>query len=450
MSILSIPHVSESAPVGLAAEPAWSALKSAVEALRDLQSPDGAIDATVHDPVGAAALVDAVVTAIEQLAPALPHDADYLRAVVGDLRRWVGSGFAVPDFLDSLLAFRPELARVDGLEHLVVLPMYTQNGNPDRNLEAVLLRVVWPSWVAEIEAERYANPMFVPVAFVDFTSGYDTHSAVLFPETVAVREVPVFTWGAIFCDREAARFRRVVGAAVDALRLELPADAELLLADQELAAETFVLWDLVHDRAHSRGDLPFDPFMIKQRMPFWLYALEELRCDLTAFRAAVELERAGVARARLVQYAVVFDRAIRFPLSGTRVRNYDGLGGQLLFAYLRQNGALAWTDNRLTVDWERLPEVVLALLGEIEALYWRSIDRPKVAHWLAAYDLVRTYVEPHPASTWAQGPQALPWDGAPKELVDAVRPDEFPLSMFFETLHRKIGAVIESTRGIRA
>jgi hypothetical protein len=28
-----------------------------------------------------------------------------------------------------------------------------------------------------------------------------------------------------------------------------------------------------------RGDLPFDPFMIKQRMPFFLYSLEELRCD---------------------------------------------------------------------------------------------------------------------------------------------------------------------------
>ncbi|MGW6302706.1 DUF6421 family protein [Peribacillus butanolivorans] len=26
---------------------------------------------------------------------------------------------------------------------------------------------------------------------------------------------------------------------------------------------------MVHDRTHSHGDLPFDPFMIKQRQPFW-------------------------------------------------------------------------------------------------------------------------------------------------------------------------------------
>ena len=88
--------------------------------------------------------------------------------------------------------------------------------------------------------------------------------------------------------------------------------------------------------------------------------------------------------------------------------------------------------------------MVLALLAEIEELYWRSIDRPKVAHWLAAYDLVRTYVEPHPASTWAQGLHALPWTGAPKELTDAVLPDEFPLSMFFETFQQEgsIGAAM--------
>ena len=87
------------------------------------------------------------------------------------------------------------------------------------------------------------------------------------------------------------------------------------------------------------GDLPFDPFMIKQRMPFFLYSLEELRCDLTAFAEAVALERhGGHPLARFVQYAVLFDRLFRFAdhrLPGT---NYDGLGGQLLFAWLHQHG----------------------------------------------------------------------------------------------------------------
>ena len=74
-----------------------------------------------------------------------------------------------------------------------------------------------------------------------------------------------------------------------------------------------MLWDLVHDRTHMRGDLPFDPFMIRQRSPYWMYSLEELRCDLTAFAAAVELEREGFAFARHAQYAILFDRLFRFP-----------------------------------------------------------------------------------------------------------------------------------------
>ena len=98
---------------------------------------------------------------------------------ITDLERWRDGGFGVPDFLDSLLAFRPERQRVDGLEHLVVFAMYTQNGNLDRNLEAVVVRVVWPDFVADVEATRYDNPMFVPISFVDFTAGYDTNSAVL-------------------------------------------------------------------------------------------------------------------------------------------------------------------------------------------------------------------------------------------------------------------------------
>jgi hypothetical protein len=285
---------------------------------------------------------------------------------------------------------------------------------------------------------------------------------VLFPETVAVREVPTFHWGAIFCDREAARFRRVVGAAAEITDLDLPEGAARMLTDQALTEKAFVVWDLIHDRTHMRGDLPFDPFMIKQRMPYFLYSLEELRCDLTAFRECVRLEERLAARgdeltladeetlehARLVQYAVIFDRIFRFAITGSRVRNYDGVGGQLLFAWLHQRGVLHWTDTSLAFDWDEVPAAVVALGEAIDDLYWRSIDRPKTAHWLAAYDLIRGTLTPHPASAWARG---LPEDvlaGPPKGYTDAVLDDEFPLSMFYESLDKKMRPVIESTAGI--
>ncbi|MER7621006.1 DUF6421 family protein [Streptomyces sp. NPDC126503] len=434
--------------------PAWPELKNAVEEIRVWQRADGSIDFEAEGAPSRSLVeltLDRVTAAVEQLSPLVPHDAAYHRALVADLRKWAESGFAVPDFLDSLLAFQPAAGRADGLQHLVLFPMYTQNGNPDRNLEAVVLRMVWPEWLAELERTRYDNPLFCGITFEDFTSGYDTHSAVLFPETIAVREAPErFTWGGIFCDREAARFRKVTEAAVDILGLDLPEDIAAMLDDQQRCEQAFVLWDMVHDRTHSHGDLPFDPFMIKQRQPFWMYGLEELRCDLTAFKEAVKLEAEGNTHGRDVQYAVLFDRMFRFPVSGDRNRNYDGLGGQLLFAYLHQHDVVRWTDNTLKIDWKRAPEVTNQLCAEIETLYREGIDRPKLVHWFKAYELVSTYLAPHPGSKWAKGPDALDLTLPPRKLVDDVLPDEFPLSMFFEALAKKLKGVIADTKGITA
>ncbi|MDJ0320302.1 DUF6421 family protein [Pseudarthrobacter sp. PS3-L1] len=431
----------------------WLSLRRAAESLQLLQVKDGSIpDAEQHGT--AAEHVDQLVAGIEALAPAFPHDADYLTAVVQDFRRWSLAGFPVPDFLDSLLEFSPQRDRLNGRQHLVVFPMYTQNGSTNRFVEAVLIEVIWPDFIAELEAGEYSNKLFVPIRFIDFTPGYDTNSAVLFPESVGVRTTPTFTWGGIFADREAARFRRVLRAAAEITSLELPAGALDLLESQELTEKTFVMWDLIHDRTHMRGDLPFDPFMIKQRMPFFLYSLEELRCDLTAFRESVRIEKdedadpAAREHAKLVQYAVIFDRIFRFAITGSRVRNYDGLGGQLLFAWMHQHHVLHWTDTKLTIDWDEAADVVIALGAAIEELYWRSIDRPKTAHWLAAYQLVSSTVTPNPASVWARGPQALPLDGPPRGLTDQVLDDEFPLSMFYEALEKKMRGVIESTAGI--
>ena len=438
----------------LTGSPAWLRLKHAATALQAVQTQDGSIpEIAAH--ADARASVAEITAAITDLAPQFAHDAGYLDALLTDFGRWAAGGFGVPDFHDALMAFQPQQHRVNGTRHLVVFPMYTQNGSANRFVEAVLIEVIWPEFVAELELE-YTNKLFVPIRFLDFTAGYDTNAAVLFPETVAMRQIPTFTWGAIFADREAARFRRVVRAAAEITRLDLPAEAAELLDDQHLTEETFVMWDLIHDRTHMRGDLPFDPFMIKQRMPFFLYSLEELRCDLTAFRESVTIERDEAAspearrHAKLVQYAVIFDRIFRFAITGSRVRNYDGLGGQLLFAWMHQHHVLHWTDTALSFDWDAVPEVVVALGARIDELYWESIDRPKKAHWLSAYEMLAQTLTPNPASVWARG---LPLDvlaGAPKGYTDLVLDDEFPLSMFFEALEKKMRPVIESTVGITA
>ena len=429
----------------------WRRLVNAVEQMRTMQASDGSIDQAAGDRIERAAeLTEEICGAIEALAPRFPHQSEHLALTIEDFRAWRSAGFAVPDFTASLRIFRPDLHRIDGIEHLAVFPMYTQNGNPNRNVEAVVTRTFWPDWLATQEAGAYDNAAFVPIEFVGFTKGYDTHSAVFFPETVATSGSMDFHWGGIFCDREAARFRMVQQQAAQILRLSLPPDLELLINDQRLAQETFVLWDLIHDRTHSRGDLPFDPFMIKQRMPFWMYALEELRCDLVTYRETVTLQEKEVVLAPFIRYAIVLDRLFRFTVTGDRVRNYDGLAGQIIFAWLHRDDVLRWTDNTLSFDWNRLPDSMIRLCDEVETLYREGIDRSRLAQWMAAHEFVGGLVAPHPASAWARGADGLALDGEIKELVDAVLPDEFPLNVFYEALKRKLTPTIDQTAGITA
>ena len=421
-----------------AQDPAWLRLKDATDALRLLQGPAGAVDLAAHDVGEVRALVVSMAEAIADLAPRFPHQKEYLAQVVADLDAWVEGGCGKPDFRASLDLFRPDLVRRDGVEHLVVFPLYTPNGSPDTRFEALITRTPWPDFVDRIERELYDNAKFVPVQLVANTAGYDSECAVLFPETVSVAERPTNHFGGIFCDRESTRYRRSTLRATEVLRIDLPPDARALASSADLALETYILWDMIHDRWHSHGDLPFDPFMIRQRLPYWMYSLEELRVDLATYGTAGELART-FPFARYVQYAILFDRLLRFPITGNRVRNYDGLGGQLLFGFLHDKGVVQWTDNRLVVDWDNVESAVGELREMVEELYRRGIDTSRVTYWIAAHDLVSRYVAPNLGSQWRDGARVYSDEGEPRAWIDRVLDDEFPLSLFYEQLKGKVG-----------
>ena len=141
----------------IVADPAWSRLKLAAEAIRPLQVHDGSIVETRYH-AEAARQVAVIVDALEHFAPSIPYDEEYLRACAADFRAWVAGGFGVPDFFDALDAFRPAAKRRDGVAHLVVFPMYTQNGSPDRLGEAVTFIGEAFSRSARVEAYLSAHP----------------------------------------------------------------------------------------------------------------------------------------------------------------------------------------------------------------------------------------------------------------------------------------------------
>lgn len=425
------------APVSARARlPAWSSLKGAINALRRLQAADGSVP--VEQQQEAQVLVEAAAGAVEALRSEFGHEDGYLEAVGELLVGWAAGGLGRPDATRALGLFAPQVERRDGQEHLWVMPMYTPNASSDWRWEAVLYRVVWPAWLAELERERYRNAKLVPGALVDYTAGYASECAVLFPETAQVAGRGRNEFATIFCDREAARYQRVVGRAVQVTQLVAPPLLECFLHDGEMIRDAFALWDLIHDRAHGLGELPFDPFMIRQRAPFWMYGLEELRVDLQAFVEATRLAREGLALAEYVGLAILLDRILRFPITGPRVRNYDGLGGQLLFSYLHQRDVVIWQDNRLRVRWEALDEAVAALREELRQLYKFGADASKMNFWLAAHDLISRYVPPNVASQWRRDRRVIGDESDLRRWIELVHPDEFPLGSFHLNLARRM------------
>ena len=415
--------------------PEWTRLKGIINTLRALQEPDGSVGLANHD--GAAKLTEAAVGEIRALARHFPHEGEYLALLPDDFAAWQSGGFGHADFAASLAAFRPEGNRRDRLEHLVVFPMYTPNGSSDVRFEAMLVRTAWPDWLAALEHGRYPNAKFIPLSLVDFTDGYASECAVLFPETVSVASRATNHFGGIFCDREARRLQSTTLRATEEIGLRLFPELECLLASRTLIEEVCALWDLIHDQSHALGELPFDPFMIRQRAPFWMYAIEELRVDVRAFGEAHRLAHEGFPFARYVCWAIVLDRILRFPITGPRVRNYDALGGQILFGALHQCDAVLWRDNHLEIRWAALPDAMAALDAELHSLYKDGAECSRVALWLASHGFVSRHVRPNVGSRWKPG--ALPDESDPKAWIALAHDDEFPLGNFHLMLQRRLG-----------
>ena len=427
-------------PVASAArqDPAWRRLKDATNALRRPAGAEGRGRPVATRPRRGPRPRRRDDREHRGPRATLPAQGDYLEQARVDLREWVEGGCAKPDFTASLALFRPERQRHDGIEHLVVFPMYTPNGSPDTRYEALIVRTPWPDFIDRLERESYNNDKFVPVQLVDNTEGYDSECAVLFPETVSVVGRPTNHFGGIFCDRESARLRRSLakGRGVSSASTS---------RRRRRSSSLLPSWPW---RPTSCGTLSTQlaqprrpavrPVHDRQRLPYWMFSLEELRVDLSAFVDSSRLAREGLDAARYVAHAILFDRILRFPITGSRVRNYDGLGGQLLFGYLHKRDVLRWTDNRLLIDWDRLEEAVTALRDEVETMYREGIDLSKVSYWISGHDLVARYVKPNVMSQWQRETRVLSDEGEPRAWVDRVLDDEFPLSMFYEQFKKKL------------
>ena len=181
-------------------------------------------------------------------------------------------------------------------------------------------------------------------------------------------------------------------------------------------------------------------------MAFWMYGLEELRVDLRSFEEAARLAKEGFPFARYVTWAILLDRVLRFPITGSRIRNYDALGGQLLFAYLHQHD-MPRLDGRQPADdplgrtSPREGSTGCARgIARVTSTTGRRTARSS-RFWLAGHELVSSPATSTPMSP-RNGKRAncavIKDERDLKRWLALVQEDEFPLGTFHLNLQRRL------------
>lgn len=123
------------------------------------------------------------------------------------------------------------------------------------------------------------------------------------------------------------------------LRLNLPPDAAALLASERLSRDAYELWDLIHDRAHGHGDLPFDPCRCSASSP------RRRACREPPPAAPVEPQRSTRGSRNR-------SSSLRHPMRSFASDNYAGVHPAVLSAIAEANdgharayGADPWTER---------------------------------------------------------------------------------------------------------
>ena len=173
-------------------------------------------------------------------------------------------------------------------------------------------------------------------------------------------------------------------------------------------------------------------------MPYWMYALEELRCDLNTYRETATRSQRAWCWPATSGSPSCSTGCSGSPRPVNRSVVHDGLGGQILFAWLHKQGVLNWTDNTRASTGNSVQDSVVELCEQVEKLYRDGIDpQPGGGHWLAIHEFVKLAGAPAPDPPGRAAARGC--------RLRTRRPstwcclDEFPLNVFYEAPAQEAG-----------
>ena len=204
--------------------------------------------------------INKLIKDIVNISHLLPWQNKYNELLVEDLKNWKNTNFPVPDFSSSAKSFKPHVYREKENYNFILFSGFLPNsGTEDRKLEALLFKTLWPKWLSVIE-KKHKHPAFLPGILISYSSGFDSECAVFFPEMISTQSPIPNDYGVIFCNREASRFSDTLRLAEKSLNFTPLPEIKTLIDSNSLSTSAFALWDLIHDKNHARGHLPYNQF----------------------------------------------------------------------------------------------------------------------------------------------------------------------------------------------
>lgn len=387
-------------------------LLAATETIAAAQSADGSLPANEAGDAARALLPDAAETAA-RLARRLGM-RDYAEALVADTRDWLAAGaVARPDFTrtrDALAA--PE----HGVPFFFFGPLRLANGGRvGYRFEAFLALREEPSdapYRGLYEAFPHPKNICQSAHLVAGTPGLTRgNNIVFFPENIAAARLPDRQrYALFFFNKFKAIYETITIPTWDAVGAP-----EALVASRSMDArrmyEARCVWGYLHDYFHHRGPRPFDE-QIGVKTRWFTGLLEELKVDLASYRAC---RAGGVPQGAAVAEFILFDRTMRYPGEPDWSRNFDSGTGLLLLAYLREAGALAVADGRLSLDLAAADAAAEAFVAEVEA----QERLPDDAYLASAEGMVRRFLPEPQGAEIRFGAPAFLYESAFGERIGA-------------------------------
>jgi uncharacterized protein DUF6421 len=254
------------------------------------------------------------------------------------------------DFLADGAGPNRHLARVkraiNAGDDRVILSAFDVAYFPSLSLEALVYdRLAVPAGLS-----KYSTNV-VPANMVCSTAGFTRPEVVaLFPENHVDHVQHVGDSIFYFIDKFVDRFMRLTRQL-----LELGVDREsfeVLRHAKPMEVQTSAIyWVWLHEYFHRQGPLPLPEALdIKSYRP--LAGLEECRVDMHGLIALDEDTTLDSRERGMAAQFILAERLLRYAIEGIPRPNYDAIGSQILFNFLRGRGFVRIAQGRLSISPE--------------------------------------------------------------------------------------------------